>query len=654
MVNPIARAKTLLEAGELKASVELLMDLVKINPSDQEAQHLLVSICSLLSDKNQSSAILRQCVQMGALSPILLYELGSINLELGRYSEAIHVFHKILVQHPQSFEALHDMGASYALLGNKPEALKYFLLAAKINSQSPDLFYNLGRLYDDLFEYESAIDCYQKAINLDHQHSASWVNLGIDLSTFKKYADALRCFKTAYSLDPHIPFLYGDCINTQIRMCQWEGIEVIKSYIKNSIDNKKGVIAPLPLSALIDSAALQQKAARLYVESNYPSNNALGEIPHFENKKIRIGYFSPDFHEHPVSYLMAEVFELHNRDEFEIYAFSFGKEVNDPMRLRIKNSFDYFFDVVDKTSQDICALSREIQIDIAVDLCGFTENARTEIFALKAAPIQVSYIGFLGTMGADYVDYLIADEVIIPPTLRPSYTENIIYLPSYQANDSKRSAESKVCSREDFGIRAGQFVFCNLNNLFKVTEEVFNSWLRILTESPNSVMMLYAENPYGVANLKDYARSKGIDPSRLIFVERIARNDYLSRYQVVDLFLDTSPYNAGTTASDALWMDIPVITLQGESFAARVASSLLTHLHLTELIHQDLTSYEAQAIELATQPSKLNTLKNKLKTNKTNAPLFNSALFVKNLESAFREASNKHKKKLPFKDIFII
>lgn len=651
MVNPITKAKALLEAGELKASLDLLIDLIKTNPEDLEAQHLITSISTLLGDKNQSSALLRQCVQIGALNPVLLYELGSIDLELGRYLEAIQAFQKILTQYPQSFEALHDTGAAYALLGNKSEALQYLLLAAKVNSQSSELFYNLGRLYDDLYDYERAIDCYQKAIHLDPQYSASWVNLAIDLSIFKKYAEALKCFKRAYSLNPHIPFLYGDCIYTQIRMCQWENIEIIKSNLSNGIDNGDKIISPLPLSALIDSALLQLKAAKLYVNSNYPSNNKLGPVPDYENKKIRIGYFSPDFHEHPVSYLMAEVFELHNRDEFEIYAFSFGKAINDPMRLRIKNSFDHFFDVVDKTAQDICDLSREMHIDIAVDLCGFTENARTEIFALRAAPIQASYIGFLGTMGAEYIDYLIADEVIIPPALRPFYTESVIYIPSYQANDSKRLANSKEYCKKDFGIRDDQFVFCNLNNLFKVTEEVFNSWLRILNKTPNSVMMLYAENPYGMTNLRDYAAGKGFDPKRLIFVERIARNDYLARYQAVDLFLDTSPYNAGTTASDALWMNVPVITLQGESFASRVASSLLTHLSLPELIHRDLISYEAQAIELATQTNKLNALKEKLRTNKNHAPLFNSSIFVKNLERAFKEVFIHHKKKLPPKDI---
>lgn len=653
MISPISKAKTLIEGGELISAAELLLDVIKTNPKDQEAQYQIASISNLLNDKNQSASLLRQCVQMGALSPILLYELGSIELGLGKYTEAIHLFQNILDQYPQSFEALHDIGAAHALLGNKSEALKHLLLAAKINDQSPDLFYNLGRLYDDLYQLETALDCYQKAVNLDPQHSASWVNLAIDLSAFKKYDDALRCFKTAYALNPQIHFLYGDCVYTQIRMCQWEGIEAIKSNLKNAINSGAKVISPLPLSALIDSAPLQQKAATQYIDSNYPPNNALGPILKSENKKIRIGYFSPDFHEHPVSYLMAEVFELHNRDEFEIFAFSFGKPVDDPMRIRLKNSFDHFLEVSDKTPQDICTLSREMQIDIAVDLCGFTENARTEIFSLRAAPIQVSYIGFLGTMGAKYMDYLIADEVIIPPTLRPYYTENIIYLPSYQANDSKRSAGSKMYGKKDFGIEEDKFVFCNLNNLFKVTEEIFNSWLKVLNKTPNSVMMLYAENPYGMNNLRGYAKSKGIDPDRLIFVERISRHDYLSRYKVVDLFLDTSPYNAGTTASDALWMDIPVITLQGESFAARVASSLLTHLNLPELIHHDLASYEAQAIELASQPKKLHALKDRLLSNKLNAPLFNSSLFVKNLENAFQEAFGLHNNKLEPKDIFL-
>lgn len=295
---------------------------------------------------------------------------------------------------------------------------------------------------------------------------------------------------------------------------------------------------------------------------------------------------------------------------------------------------DYFYDVADKSPIEICELARNSKIDIAIDLCGFTENARPEIFALRSAPIQIGYIGYLGGLGVSYMDYIIADKIIIPPDHQNFYSEQVLYLPSYQANDSRRKCGERVFTRSEFGISENQFVFCNLNNAYKITKTIFECWLRILDSVPNSILMLFGENPYAVENLKRFAKAKGISPTRLIFLERLPREDYLSQYRVVDLFLDTYPYNAGTTASDALWMGVPVITLQGSSFSSRVASSLLANLDLTELIHNSLSSYECQALELASEPDKLHALKQKLTRNLDTKPLFDTKQFVRNLEIA--------------------
>jgi predicted O-linked N-acetylglucosamine transferase (SPINDLY family) len=321
------------------------------------------------------------------------------------------------------------------------------------------------------------------------------------------------------------------------------------------------------------------------------------------------------------------------------------------MRKRLESAFDHFIDVADKTPCEICLLAREAKIDIAIDLCGFTENARTEIFSLRAAPIQISYIGFLGTMGTDYIDYLIADEVIVPKELRKFYSEKIIYLPSYQSNDSKRSAGTKIFIKSELGISENQFVFCNLNNVYKITESIFNSWLRILSKVEHSVILLYSENPWATDNLRKYATKHGINPARLLFTSHLPREDYLAQYAIADLFLDTYPYNAGTTASDALWMSLPVITLQGNSFPSRVASSLLVNLGLPELIHQSIESYEDQAIELAKHPTKLNDLKIKLAANRLKEPLFNTSLFTRRLEQAFSAVYRRYSDGLPPNDL---
>ena len=646
-----ANALTFAQSQQYQAAIDVLAKLLKAEPNHEGAQKLIGAISNALPNKNQSITLLKEFIEISRSSPVLLYALGSLHLELGNYSEAIlHLTHALDLD-PNSFESLHDIGAAYALSGNKVAALENLLKAAKLNSQSADLFYNLGRLYDDQFEYEAAITSYRKSVELNSSFTEAWINLGIDLGVYKKYLESLRCLEIAYAQNPNVDFLYGDCLYLHMRMCSWEKLSLAKDNIEKGVTKGTRIIPPFPLSALIDSPTLNLEAAKIYTQARYPKNSSLGPISNASNKKIKVGYFSPDFHEHPVSYLMAEVFELHDRSQFEIYGFSFGKPNNDVMRQRVESSFDHFLDVAQKTPQEIASISRELGIDIAIDLCGFTENARTEIFALRAAPIQASYIGFLGSMGAEYIDYLIADEVIIPPPLRQFYSEKIIYLPSFQANDSKRAPGEKYFAKSDFGIQEDQFVFCNLNNVFKITQAIFDSWLRILKMTPNSVMLLYAENVEAAKNLLEYASKNGVAPQRFILAERLVRADYLARYKITDLFLDTTPYNAGTTASDALWMDVPVITLQGDSFPSRVASSLLTHLDLTELIHRSLASYEAQAIEIAAQPDKFLALKKKLISKKSSARLFNSQWFMQSYESALKEANALSQANLPPKDI---
>lgn len=647
----IAKAVELLESQQIQAGIQQCIELLKAYPHHPKALQLIRSTCDSLADKYQAIELFKHCIGQDINSPALEYELGSLYLSTGQYPQAINILEKALKHTPNSFEVLHDLGAAFALTGNISKAKGYFLKAAKVNDQSADLFYNLGRLCDEQFTLEQAITFYQKAVSLDQFFTMAWINLAIDLAACKKYDESLRCFETAFKQNPHVDFLCGDTQFIKMRMCDWGCEQDTIKKLQLAIDGGQRIMAPFPLMALLDSPALIQKAAKIYSQSRYPQNNYLGPIPQYSNRKIRVAYFSPDFHEHPVSYLTAEVFELHNRDQFEVYAFSFGKKTNDDMRKRLESAFDYFIDVADKTPYEICILAREAKIDIAIDLCGYTENARTEIFSLRAAPIQISYIGFLGTMGSQYIDYLIADEVIAPNDLRKFYSEKIIYLPSYQPNDSKRSSGTKIVTKSELGIAGNQFVFCNLNNVYKITESIFNSWLRILNKVENSVLLLYSENPWATENLKKYAIKKGTSSDRFIFVGHLPRPDYLAQYAIADLFLDTYPYNAGTTASDALWMNVPVITLQGSSFPSRVASSLLTHLNLPELIHQSIESYEAQAIELATDPIKLSALKNKLAANRLTEPLFNTSLFTKSLESALINAQECYKQGLPPEDI---
>ena len=405
---------------------------------------------------------------------------------------------------------------------------------------------------------------------------------------------------------------------------------------------------------LIDDAALQRTASEIRVNRDYPRSKILPQINLYpKHPKIRIGYFSADFREHPVGFLTAELYELHDRDHFEVHAFSFGPDTQDELNLRIKEGVDHFHNVQSMSHKETTLLARSFEIDIAVDLTGLTAKSRTDIFAMSAAPIQLSYIGYLGTMGADYYDYLIADPVMIPKESQKYYAEKIVYLPSFQVNDSKDLPPEITLTRKDVGLPEEGFVFCCFNNTYKFTPTTFDSWARILKQVDNSVLIIYANNEVSKANLTKEIVKRGVQAERLICGESLPKPEYLARYRTVDLFLDTHPYNAGTTASDALKMGLPMITYLGHSYQARMGASIVNALNLPELITNSLEEYEALAIELAINPDKLKAIKEKLVANLSTAPLYDTKLFTKNLESAYTQMYERHHKGLKPDHIYV-
>jgi predicted O-linked N-acetylglucosamine transferase (SPINDLY family) len=416
------------------------------------------------------------------------------------------------------------------------------------------------------------------------------------------------------------------------------------------------VINPFTLLALSDDPLLNKKASEIYAQAKYPLNDILGPIPKLhKTQKIRIGYFSADFHNHATCYLMAELFELHDKDKFEIIAFSFGPKVDDAMRDRIENSFDQFIEVGDKSDMEIAQIARGLNINIAIDLKGFTEDSRTSIFAHRAAPIQVNYLGYPGTMGTNYFDYIIADETLIPANFQSFYSEKIAYLPnSYQVNDRKRLISERQFTRQELGLPENSFVFCCFNNNFKILPGTFASWMKILKAVEGSVLWVFQENSWVVDNLKREALSHGVEASRLVFAERMEQSEHLARHQQADLFLDTLPYNAHTTASDALWAGLPVLTLMGRSFASRVAASLLNAVGLSELITTSIEEYESLAIELALNSNKLSKIKLQLAENRLTSQLFDTPLFTKNIEAVYSKMYERYHDDYYPENIFIV
>ena len=438
-------------------------------------------------------------------------------------------------------------------------------------------------------------------------------------------------------------------------MCNWQNFkDNLKSLLLQINENKKSSFC-LPVLALTDSLLIQRKSSEIWVNDKYPFNSSLGSISKYQRKnKIRIGYYSADFHNHATAYLMAELFEQHDKNNFELIAFSFGPDQKDEMRQRLSKAFDQFIDVRFRNDKEVASLSRDMKIDVAVDLKGFTQDQRMGIFSYRPAPIQVNYIGYPGTMAAEYIDYIIADPILIPIESQQHYLEKVAYLPnSYQVNDRHRVIADKVFTKEELSLPKDGFVFCCFNNNFKITPHTFNGWMRILKAVEGSVIWLLEDNPTAGINLRKEAQTRGIDPNRLVFAKRMKLPEHLARHRAADLFINTLPYNAHTTASDALWAGLPMITCMGESFASRVAASLLNAIELPELITTTQKQYEALAIELATTPEKLRSIKQKLERNKLTTALFDTPRFTKHIEAAYKEMYERYQADLPPNNIYI-
>jgi predicted O-linked N-acetylglucosamine transferase (SPINDLY family) len=421
-------------------------------------------------------------------------------------------------------------------------------------------------------------------------------------------------------------------------VCDWSGFAADVNRLAAGIEAGEVVSPPHQVIVLLDSVPLHYKAAHIWVQAAHPANPGLPGISRRRRlEKARIGYFSGEFYPHPVPALMAQVFEAHDRSQYEVIAFSYGAHSQDEFGMRLERGVDRFIDVREKSDRDIALLAREMGIDIAVDLAGHTGRSRTGIFTWRAAPLQVNYLGYAGTMGADYMDYLIADGTVVPEGHESYYAEKIVRLPnSFLPHDSGRVIASTVYSRDELGLPSTGFVFCSFNNSYKITPEVFDSWMRILARVPNSVLWLSQNNETVVDNLRREALRRGVDVERLIFAGHMpSPADHLARHRAADLFLDTRPYNAHATAIDALWAGLPVLTLPGSGFAARVAASLLKAVQLPELIATSVGSYEAMAVQMAEDPRFLAAIKEKLARNRLDSPLFDTPRFVRHLESSY-------------------
>jgi predicted O-linked N-acetylglucosamine transferase (SPINDLY family) len=583
---------------------------------------------------------LESCDRAIALNPAMAdahYNRGNVLYALEQYQAALESYDKAVLLKPDNARALNNRGSALNSLERYEAALKDFDRAIQLQPDYGDAWYNRGNSYQMLKQHQAALENYSQAILLQPNHADAWFNLGNILQAGKRYQEALGCYDKAVLLKPDFDYTHGIRLHMRRFMCDWEGVDAARRELEERIARGEKASVPFPVLSSSGSLEVHRQVAAIQVRDKFPARATAGPLSRRARRdKIRVGYYSADFHNHATSYLVAELFERHDRSKFEILGFSFGMDVSDAMRRRVSGAMDRFLDVRTMPDLEVTLLSRELEVDIAVDLKGFTQDCRTGIFAGRAAPIQVSYLGYPGTMAADYIDYLIADPTLIPEESRRHYLEKIVYLPdSYQVNDTQRPISAKLGTRAGEGLPDSGFVYCCFNNAYKISPDVFDVWMRVLGRVEGSVLWLLEENVWVAANLRKEAARRGIAGERLVFAKPAPLAEHLARQRLADLFLDTLPYNAHTTASDALWTGLPVLTRMGEVFPSRVAASLLRAIDLPELVTTEAAEYEDLAVELARDGERYGELRQRLQANRLRAPLFDTGAFTRHLEAAY-------------------
>jgi protein O-GlcNAc transferase len=574
---------------------------------------------------------------------------GNVCWNLKRYDEALDAFAKALSIKPQLQGAWLGLGNVFTDLKRHDEALSAYDKSLSLKPDLAEAWLGRGNVFWNLKRYDETLAAYDQSLSIQPDLAEACAARGNVFTDIKRHDEAFAAYEKALSINLHLDGVEGARLHAKMNLCNWKDLKAEIGSLTTSIKSSKANSAPFAFLSLSDSSADQLCCSKTWVATKHPEvSKHVRRSSINKHEKIRIGYVSADFHEHATAYLMAELFELHDRRKFAVFAFSLGSHDNSATRQRLVSSFDLFADCRNLSDADVIKTISDAEVDILLDLKGYTQDARTNIFAHRPAPIQVNYLGYPGSMGASYIDYIIGDKILFADSERAVYSEKLVHLPhSYQPNDRKRLISDRTFTRSEFNLPESSFVFCCFNNNYKIMPDMFHSWMRILKAVDGSVLWLIAENQTAMANLKKEAVTRGINEGRLVFANRMKLPDHLARHRLADLFLDTLPYNAHTTASDALWAGLPILTQIGGTFAGRVAASLLNAIDLPELITHSREEYETLAIDLALNREKLKTIREKLARNRTVAPLFDTALYTRHLEAAYEAMYQRYKAGLP-------
>lgn len=637
------------QCGHLDTAIDLVEQSIRLCPGHAAAHSDLGVMFQQRKQENMALACFQDAVQLDRKNARAWNNLGNCLLSLEQHDRALACHEHALLLRPGYYEACYNCGNSLQALGRDEDAIERFRQAIVLQPGHAEAFNNLSQSLHTLKRTAEALEYSEQALRLRPDFLDAVTNRAGYLETLERYQEAIAAYDHLLRLQPDHPQAMNGRLHLRLKCCDWRDYHEQVAAITTAIANGEDADSPFAFLSISHSPALQLACARARNGIQFSrhelakAHNGADTRREIPARKLRIAYLSSDYREHPMSSLVVELFELHDRERFEVIGVSLGKWPDSPIRKRIIAAFDRFIDVVEFDDAAAASQLEAMGVDILVDLNGLTSHMRAGILARHPAPIQISYMGYPGTTGLDCIDYVIADRHLIPVDEQQYFSEQVVYLPdTYQVNDRKRMIAQKLPTRAMLGLPERGFVFCCFNNSYKISPDVFDVWMRLLLKVEGSVLWLHTSNPYMKPNLAEEARKRGVDPDRLVYKSPLLLPVHLGCHRHADLFLDTLPYNAHTTASDALWAGLPVLTCMGSTFASRVAGSLLHAIGLPELVTHSMAEYEALAAELATNPHALASLREKLALNRDSHPLFDTPRFCRHIEKAYEMMWQRH------------
>ncbi len=631
------------QRGDHGTAVARILRAVELNPNSPGYHNNLGLALKALGRFDQAIGSFQRALRLNPDYATAHVSLGNMLKDQGDLEQAAAHFRTALIQNPELAEAHNNLANVLKTLARYQEAIGHYQIALRLRPALPEAHHNLGNTLKEQGRLDEAVASYQQALRIKPDYPEACLHLGHALKALARGADALASYRQAWCLNPDDAEVRCALIGQMQALCEWDGLDALMAAQRRDVrDTAAPPISPFAFLCTPSSAEEQYRCAKKFAQAYFQPFAALRDKLAYRHQriakpKLRIGYLSADFRQHATAYLIAELFELHEREHFEIFAYSYGSDDGGPMRARLMAACDRFVDLRERSLAQTASIIHGDRVDILVDLKGYTRNARSEILALRAAPIQVHFLGYPGTMGTDCIDYLITDHFVSPPAQAQYFSESLVYLPDcYQVNDRRRDVADAAVGRGDCGLpEEPGMVFCCLSNPYKITPEIFDIWMRLLLAVPGSVLWLLQGDALQVVNLIREAGRRGVAANRLVIAPRLPHAEHVTRYRCADLFLDTFPVNAHTTASDALWAGLPLLTCCGETFVSRVAGSLLHSIGLPQLAIADLRDYEMMALRLARERRELSALREQLQRNQLTCRLFDSRRYTLNLERAY-------------------